>query len=391
VTASTTDSTDDLGQFRLHGLPPGEYYVSVQPTGFTLIGASDDRTGYGQTFYPGVFNPSEATRLPLAIGQEAQNIVITLSPTRVATLGGTAVTSAGQPIPQGIVMLRDTSSSMFFTVPALVRDGAWTMPRVVPGEYTLVLQYVPNMEQAAVTGSTSGITISEIAVERITVTGDDMKGINLVTSPGGTARGRIVFEGAQPPASVPTGLSVQAIDQGAMPILMPGGVVRPDWTFESRGLSGLRRLRVMGLPPGWWLKSITAEGADVTDAGIEFQNGREVTDIEVVLTRTAAEVAGTVQDTKGAAVIDYVVVLFPPEADKWGWQSRYVRTARPDQTGRFVVTGLPAGGYLVVALDYLEPGQESDPEFLERLKSLGTSVRVGDGESKTITLKMSGQ
>ena len=68
-----------------------------------------------------------------------------------------------------------------------------------------------------------------------------------------------------------------------------------------------------------------------------------------------------------------------------------MKVARPDQTGRFVIPGLPAASYLAVALEYLEPGQESDPEFLERLKGLGTSVRVGEGEKKTVTLKISGQ
>lgn len=392
VTFGTGDTTDDLGQFRLHGLAPGDYYVSAQPSGFNLFGASDDRIGYSQTFYPGVLNAGEATRVPLALGQEAQNILITLSPSRVATLAGTATNSAGKPIPQGIVMLREASPAGAFTVkPAIVRDGAWTIGGVNPGDYVLTLQFMPNLEQVAVSGSSAGLVTAELATEPITVTGDDMRGIALVTSAGGRAKGHLRFEGGPAPASVPSGLAVQAIEDSPMPMMFPGGTVRPDWTFESAGLSGRRMLRVTGLPSGWWVKSITAAGADVTDSGIDFQNGQEVSGIEVLLTRTAAEVSGTAQDAKGAAVADYVVVLFPGESDKWGWQSRYVRVARPDQTGRFVITGLPAGGYLAVALEYLEPGEETDPEFLERLKSLGTTVRVGEGEKKSLTLKVSAQ
>jgi hypothetical protein len=93
----------------------------------------------------------------------------------------------------------------------------------------------------------------------------------------------------------------------------------------------------------------------------------------------------------GAALTDFVVVLFPPESELWGWQSRFVRVARPDQNGRFVITSLPPASYLAVALDYLEPGEETNPEFLERLKPAGTSVKVGDGEKTTVTLKLVNQ
>jgi hypothetical protein len=68
-----------------------------------------------------------------------------------------------------------------------------------------------------------------------------------------------------------------------------------------------------------------------------------------------------------------------------------VRTARPDRTGRFLISGLPAGSYLAVALEFIEPGEKSNPEFLERLKGVATSVRLSDAEKKSMTLKLSPQ
>ncbi len=46
---------------------------------------------------------------------------------------------------------------------------------------------------------------------------------------------------------------------------------------------------------------------------------------------------------------------------------------------------------MAVALDYLEPGEETNPEFLERMKALGSSLRLAEGEKKPLTLKISAQ
>ena len=89
------------------------------------------------------------------------------------------------------------------------------------------------------------------------------------------------------------------------------------------------------------------------------------------------------------SVTDYVAVVFASESSRWGYQSRYVRVARPDQTGRFVISGLPAGSYLGVALEYAEPGQETDAEFLDSLKQSATTIRLADAEKKTVTLRLS--
>jgi hypothetical protein len=42
----------------------------------------------------------------------------------------------------------------------------------------------------------------------------------------------------------------------------------------------------------------------------------------------------------------------------------------------------------VVALDYVEPGDEQDPALLERLRDGATAVTLKDGEKKTLTLKL---
>jgi hypothetical protein len=110
--------------------------------------------------------------------------------------------------------------------------------------------------------------------------------------------------------------------------------------------------------------------------------------VEITLTRQMASLTGRVTNAKGQPTSDYVVALFASDASKWGTMTRYVRAVRPDQSGTFSVKGLPGGDYLAVALEYLEPGEEGDPEVLERLRPVATPVTIGDGEAKTLNLKI---
>ena len=62
---------------------------------------------------------------------------------------------------------------------------------------------------------------------------------------------------------------------------------------------------------------------------------------------------------------------------------------RPDQGGTFTLRALPPDEYFVVALEYVETGQEFDPEQLANWKALATTVELRDGDTKTVSLKLS--
>ncbi len=145
------------------------------------------------------------------------------------------------------------------------------------------------------------------------------------------------------------------------------------------------------MPTGWYLKSVTQDGSDIIDTGLDFSQAQKVANVEVVLSSAVTTLSGTVQDSRTKPVNDYVVVAFSQDSSKWGYLTRFVRTARPNQEGRFSLTGLPPDDYYVVALDYVEMGEESDPEQLEKWKSLATRVTLADAESKPLALKLASQ
>ena len=132
-----------------------------------------------------------------------------------------------------------------------------------------------------------------------------------------------------------------------------------------------------------------ANGADVTDTGLEFKPGEAVTGVEIVLTSRLTEVKGGVTAAGTQPVKDYTVVVFSDDPQHWTHaNSRYVAGARPDQDGRFQVKNLPAGGYYAIAVEYLAQGDWNDPEVLERLKLNATKFTLAEGETKSLDLKL---
>ena len=143
------DTTDDIGQFRLHGLTPGDYFISAQMSTGLMFGQSDDRVGYGTTYFPGTAVQSEAQRVRVAVGQETAQINITMATSRVATISGSAVTSAGKPISRGTLMLMNNvgSANIMTTGAPLKPDGTFLFSNIAPGDYRLQVQYFPNSER----------------------------------------------------------------------------------------------------------------------------------------------------------------------------------------------------------------------------------------------------
>jgi hypothetical protein len=319
-----------------------------------------------------------------------------MTPTGVAKISGTAMTSGGKPMGTGMVMLTSASGIGIggspLTGAAMTRpDGTFTISNVTPGEYRLEMMATSALESLAQSGGggIGTVAVPEAASLPITVTGQDISGVLLVAAPTATATGRVLFEGTAPTESSIAGIYLTGVPETMTGLPLGGSAkVRGDGTFEIKGLTGRRILRAVP-PAGWFLKSVKVNDTDVTDTAVEFKTGEAVSGVEFLLTQRSSTLSGTVQDSKGQALTDYVVIAFASDSRKWGTQTRFIKATRPDQSGSFKLSALPPEDYLVVAVEYLEPGEEGDPELLERLRPSGTAVTVTEGGSKSVTLKLS--
>lgn len=416
--------TNDLGQFRLYGLPPGDYYVSAsmrpgveQMMAFEMVAASRGvsggptasapSSGYAPTYFPGTPNVGEAQKVTLNAGQEHQGADFSLMPVRLAKITGIVVGSDGRPVSGAMVNVtpRERGDVMLLAGMNTARtnqDGAFTLNGVAPGDYQLQansMQVITADESeggnrmvfAVRTGPGGPGPDRETGSVPLVVAGEDVANIVVVTSKGGQATGRVTFEdGARPRKLGSIRISAPSLDFSG-PFMAGGssGQVKPDGAFELTGLSGPRLIRAVDLPPGWTLKSVRLNGMDITDTGTEFRAGDSVSGLEVVLTASATSVTGGVTDGDGSPLKDYTVVIFADNPDLWRLpMTRWVTGTRPDQDGRFKVQSLPPGSYHAVAVEYVPQGEWGDPDLLERLKDKGKRFTLGEGGNEVLDLKL---
>jgi len=142
--------TNDLGQFRVYGLPPGEYYVSATLRSFEMMAmdsmsgpggpvGSAPSSGYAPTYYPGTASPNDAQRVSVAVGQELSSVDIALQPVKLAKVTGTAIGSDGKPLSSAMITLIPNMREAMFFMPggnsSTSKDGQFRISNVVPGEY----------------------------------------------------------------------------------------------------------------------------------------------------------------------------------------------------------------------------------------------------------------
>ncbi len=380
-------STNDIGEFRLFGLAPGQYYISAVMLNRTFGADSDERVGYAPTYFPGTPNPAEAQRVRLDLGQALSDVNITLATTRTAKVSGIVLDSEGRVVSSGFVMAlpRGGNSILFFGPSGngpIRPDGTFVLNGLAPGEYRLRARL--GMGQ---------FDTPEFATADVTVSGEDVSGVRLMTSKVSTVTGRIVVQ--DPAAAAALKLPIRLMMTPVNPEdIMFGGAgpatVKDDFSFELRAPAGKFRITTAGSLPDWTIRAVRQNGIDVTDSGIEVPSGGDISGIEVELTNHLSEVSGVVTNARGEAMRDYTVVFFPQDREQWGGTTRYRGIARPDQDGRFKTRALPAGRYYAAALDGVDVNDANDPEFLERISTGATAFTLNDGETKVMELKIVG-
>jgi protocatechuate 3,4-dioxygenase beta subunit len=166
--------TDDLGEFRLHSLPPGEYFVQASPRpmfpgalapGAAATATTTSTTTLLTTFFPGTSDPAAAQSISVSAGQTARDVEIRLIVASAFHVTGLVVDDAGRPIEGAMVMLAPGEAGdppgmmMRMGPPNRARtdaSGAFTIANVTNGSYTLTAAAPLVMSAPAARGGGGG-------------------------------------------------------------------------------------------------------------------------------------------------------------------------------------------------------------------------------------------
>jgi len=379
------DTTDDIGEFRISGLNPGSYTVRAS-TIETWEGDGNQRDTYAYsiTYFPGSSASDRAESIALAIGQEVANLEFALSVGRTARVSGRVENANGEPLAGLTVYLSRITRTIGGALLSSGQggsgrsggDGSFDIGGIPPGEYTL----------STTLSSTESVGRTVIVAE------SDVT--NIILRPGrqSAVSGTLVTEDGTPPNFPAARVQIAPIAAGEVGGLQlwegeSPQVVRGDWSFAFNGMTGRFLFRVNGLPEDWMLRSVQLNGRDITDIPLETPpDGAPLTGLRMVLSQKGASVTGVVLDAHGAPLPDSSVVVFAEDSSLWAPGTRFVKSARPDLEGRFVVSGLPAGVYLVVPKDFVAEGEWEDPAFLRSLVPLATKITLPEGTTQELSL-----
>jgi protocatechuate 3,4-dioxygenase beta subunit len=388
--------TDDLGQFRLFGMAPGEYVVMAEARSNTFVPPNaeapreEESTGYLTTYYPGKADEATAVRVRARAGAEAGGIEIRMVQGRLFRVSGFVTDSLGQPLARtsGQLMRRESGGMNYGSGFSTDEQGQFRMQNIAPGTYRIIVR---QMRPAALSpGANMQMEMGEFANVPVTINAD-IDNLAIVTGPGTTITGTIVFE-QEPPSPMPKEMRVMATpgnpeDMMGMSSPQPA-LVTPELTFTLKGLAGEYLLRASA--PNQAIKSITANGEDITDTPHAFKSNERIT---ITFTSRLSSLEGTVTDAKGQPTTEAALIMFPEDKASWRSSSMRVRRAMVYAGGQFRMIALLPGRYYIAAvprerLNVSGPGM--DAAYFEQLAKEATLITLGEDEQRHVDLKVTG-
>jgi hypothetical protein len=381
--AAAIGTANDIGEFRLGGLNPGAYQLRVSTT--EAWDSDDGKTTFvhAVTYFPGVTGADQAQTITLNLAQEVGDLDVRLVAGRAARLTGVVEDASGAPMPSQEVHLsritRGLGGALQSSGPgATARTdarGAFEMAQLAPGEYSLY----------------SGGPADRVSIPVLLNEGD-VKHVVITPRRATAVSGSIVSDDGSPLPFAVSRLTVVPVQVDAEHVLRPWGApgetsVAAKSSFRLTNMQGQYLFRLRGLPSEWMLKSVVVAGRDMTDAPLPIAAGApDIEGVQLVISRGGGAVTGVVETRTGSAAADATVVVFSESRAHWGAGSRFIRTVRPDLSGRFVLHALPPATYRVAARDFIVDGQWEDPEFLQSIMRDAIRVELAEGATKDVKI-----
>jgi hypothetical protein len=391
VDNSTTyvTQTDDLGEYRIGGLAPGRYTLSVNALPTTLL-ATDAATaqviGNLRVPSPEEIRRSDGTRtVTVQAGDDrgGVDVLLRLQPftsvmqaTRAAAdtpaartpsktrIEGRVIASSGAPV--GAAIVQATGRQPFNGVQVVGVVATTTTDAT--GRFALEL---PQDGEYQLQTAKAAYLSSDPSRQRVEVGSGLVPPIELTMTPGGVITGTIVDSAGEP---------FQGVRVSAMQVRSENGRVVATRTGWERVTDDRGRYRVFGLPAGSYIVMASTDavasgtnrdqrrgfartyypGTARGDSAqlLQVQAGRDLTEIDLsVVPTVVARVSGTVVDSTGQPFTGRVQLAVSRQSGGVAVEP-LVTTAESD--GRFELRDVSSGDYVVQAISEGRFGQPGE-------------------------------
>jgi hypothetical protein len=435
-----TVRTDDRGAYRMFGLAPGAYVViasirtagsgdseapdaalldarfealrrreagggsaRVVPGGAASPARRPATVDFAETYYPGTVHVEGPADIALAAGEERAGVDFSIALVPTAGIEGTVVTADGSPLPRVHVGLGRAGPHLSFLSSQLFAgdvdaEGRFSYRSLPPGRYTLTAR--------APSGPNRSASPARYASATVTLDGDDVTGLLLPLTPGRRFAGQVAFDPAPPDLPTRRRLSALLVMESYVaaarasgraiaitPTISPSSTIRFDerGAFDAGDLEPGQYLLVgrAAADSGWWLRSAMSGGRDLLDTGVPLDD-TDLTDVVLTYTTRRSALVGAIESFDETPAPGCFVVVVPVDRSLWRPRARRILSTRPDSTGAFAFSNLPAGDYHLAAVLDMDRDDLARTEFLDAVASSSIRVTVRDGETTVQRVRMSG-
>ena len=265
-------------------------------------------------------------------------------------------------------------------------DGHFALNNIPAGTFWLVAH-------AEVVAEPPALPMHLWGVQDVTSNGQSISEPTLTLEPGGTITGLLEFASAagtaRPDVSTTT-ITLTPADARTQAQLISGiPRARPDdsGAFVITAIAPGRYTLEVSAFTDWSLDSALVDGQGWIDRPFDVAAGWGTRRATLVFSDRPNVVTGVIRKASGQPAGFTLVMAF--SSDPALRQSpRRVQATRSDAAGRFTLSGLPTGAYLVAPAADLPPDRWYTPGSFVELTPRAAPVSLGHGESKTVSLQI---
>jgi uncharacterized GH25 family protein len=375
-------TADDQGNFRLYGLPEGNYFVRVDNRNMNM-GSGD--SNFRSAYYPGTPTVESAQRLKATGGAETSGVRFAIGTQSTFTISGSVIDNSDSPGQRRymVAAMRTSEGETIGLSNQATNDSSFVIHGVPSGDYLLTARSLNPPPPVQSTGPNGTIQMTQrmnSGIAYVRVSESDAHA-NITISSTAEVDGKIFIENS-------TGQSISGIRvtlQSQSTTANSNASTDQNGAFKIQNVQTGSYVFSISGRNDMYLKQAACSGRDYTYQPLTIDSGLTISDCSLTLATDTAVMSGQVLDSNKP--VPDLVVIAVPQSLALRRIARYTVTANTDANGAFKISGMIPGDYLVFAVPKDDEQGYFQIDFADRNQSDAERVSIDSGDTKTVALK----